>query len=480
MSSIFQTFGELSTALGTRSIELVDPGVPLSNWDDGLGFGPAWRNQPSIRKVVGFIARSLASTPLHVFERVSDNDRVRVREGALADLVGRPSRAAGQTAYRFWESVLIDGLIHDRWCVHIAQREDGWELVRIPASLVKFEGDALGRISEVRITIDGSTSVHDPAGFLIDVGYSELGVNGTSPLRTLQDLLAESREAVEWRRALWKRGARVPLVIERPAGARWDDAARERFSRSWSAFSKGGGSEGGTPVLEDGMQAKTVDAFHPRDVLDLEGRRLTDVEVASAFYIAPELVGAREGTFANIKAFKEMLYGPNLGPYFDAWQQTLNSTLVPLLGEGRALYVEASIESKMRGSFEEQASVLSTSAGAPWMTRNEVRALRNLPHVEGADELVTPLNVTAGGQASPQSGKAGDAVLAKFGDRQARAVLSAKAAGAAEWFDRDRWERELVSDLLAVGLPEKEARQVSAAFNDAALERFDEEVSDEN
>jgi hypothetical protein len=44
---------------------------------------------------------------------------------------------------------------------------------------------------------------------------------------------------------------------------------------------------------------------------------------------------------------------------------------------------------------------LQASTGAPWLTRNEARARANLPAVENGDELVTPLNVLVGGQASP-------------------------------------------------------------------------------
>jgi hypothetical protein len=39
--------------------------------------------------------------------------------------------------------------------------------------------------------------------------------------------------------------------------------------------------------------------------------------------------------------------------------------------------------------------------GAPWLTRNEARARQNLPHIDGADELIVPLNVIEGGQSSP-------------------------------------------------------------------------------
>lgn len=469
MSAYFETLAELGDHLGSRGIEVVDPGIPLVEWSEMLDRGPAWGNQPSLRKVVSFAARALASTPLHLYEMKGEQDRARVRNGDLAKLLKRPSRAPGQTPYRFWESLLIDGLLHDKYIARIVQHDDGCELVRIPARLVKFKSDFLGRITVVKITNeDGQTREYDPADFVIDVGYSERGANGTSPLKTLADILAESREAVEYRRALWKNGARTPLVLERPKDAQWTDAAYERFRRDWASFKKGGGREGDTPVLEDGMRARELNAFRPRDLLDLEGRRLTDIEVASAYHIAPELVGAREGTFANIRAFKQMLYGPNLGPYFEAWQQTLNATLVPLLEPNRDVYIEANIEAKLRGSFEEQAEVMSTATGAPWMTRNEARAKQNMPAIEGGDELVTPLNVLIGGKASPQDGKAVESVLAKFSDRQRQVVMSQKAAGVLDFWDRARWDRELVADLSKAGVEVTRAAALAREVNDAA------------
>jgi len=464
----FETLADLGayTERAGTTIEVVDPPVSLSDWSDLLTYGPAWRNQPSVRKVVGFVARQLASTPLHAFERAENNDRNRLRDGKLAELLRRPTRAPGVTAYRFWESLLIDGLLHDRWCAKINEHPDGFSLTRIPARRVRFKSDWLGQIEKVKITDDqGRTVEHDPAGYLIDVGYSERGANGTSPLRTLQDILEESREAVAYRRSVWKNGARVPQVIERPASAgRFEEGPFQRFKQSWQAFVKGGGQEGGTPILEDGMTLKEVNAFRPRDTMDLEGRKLTDIEVASAYFIAPELVGAREGTFANIKAFKEMLYGPNLGPYYDAWQQALNATLVPLIEPNRDVYIEAAIEAKMRGSFEEQIDYLSTAVGAPIMTRNEARPMLNLPQVDGGDDLVTPLNVLIGGQASPQDGKALDRVVLKFQQRQRHVALSQKHAGVLDWWDRDRWDRELAEDLTKAGAPQPHA--IARLIND--------------
>lgn len=528
----FETLQDLSDVLGGRGIEVVDPPVDLKNWDDQHEFGPAWRNQPSVRKVVGFIARNLSSTPLHLFQFDAKWDRERLREGELAQLLRRPSRAPAMTPMRFWERLLIDGLLHDKWCAQIVEHEDGWELVRIPATRVKFKGDWLGRIEKVQITRkDGTTHEADPSGYILDVGYSERGANGTSPLRTLQAILDEYREAIEYRRSIWKNGARVPAVIERPVAAgKWKDGAFERFRASWQKFVRGGGEEGGTPILEDGMQLREITAFRPRDTLDLEGRKLTDAEVAAAYYIPPELVGAREGTFANIKAFKEMLYGPALGPYFQAWEQALNTTIVPLVERDREVYIEAAIEAKLRGSFEEQIDYLSTAVGAPIMTRNEARPRLNLSRIEGGDDLVTPLNVTLGGQTSPQDGvtggrggggtvpktaeelqrlitaataliragfdpqasleavgldpiehlgllpvtvrddesKAIDQLLKTFRARQRQVVTSQKAAGVFDWWDRGRWDRELVADLTKAGMEITRAAAFARLVNNEA------------
>ena len=120
------------------------------------------------------------------------------------------------------------------------------------------------------------------------------------------------------------------------------------------------------------------------------------------------------------------------------------------------------------------------------MTRNEARADNNLPPIEGGDDLIVPLNVLEGGQASPQdthmeeqepmttepaeacgcpmckskaeeirikarSSKEEDEqmadVLVKFWKRQAASVLPKIGAKSAKWWDEDRWNDELTEDI---------------------------------
>ncbi|MFJ9427592.1 phage portal protein [Streptomyces sp. NPDC101249] len=404
-----ESFGDLSQLggyLAANGIRVVDPGVPLSNYADTAAAARVWETQPSVRKVVDYIARQLCTIPWHVYERVSDTDRRRVTDHPLALLLGQP--APHRSPARLWHSTLVDWLIYDRWCQQLLPSADtasGFELRRKPARRFHVladdddEPDALHLIS----SRGPATVVPLPAPYLFDHGYATVGADGTSPMLTLRQILAEQTEAVEYRRSVWRNGARVPAVIERPADApAWSKTTKERFQAAFNAFMGRGNQAGGTPILEDGMKLVTVEAFKPIDTQDIEGRRLTDAEVASAYHIAPELVGAREGTFSNIDAFRQMLFTISLGPYLTQWQDVLNSMLVPLLAPGSNLYVEANLEAKLRGSFTEQAALLQTAVGAPYMERAEARAAMNLPYIEGTEDLVVPLNVLVGGLASPR------------------------------------------------------------------------------
>lgn len=382
-----------------------DPGIPLLDYaNDPMSI---WASQPSVRKVVDFIARNLAGIPWRVYRRQGDTDRVRVTDHPLALLLAEPGDRA--IAFRLWHSLLVDFLLYDRWCAQVLPSADttsGWEILRIPAPRMRLASDGWGRVAAVIVRgPDGETLPQDPRGYLYDHGYAAHGqVNGTSPMVTLQQLLMEAAEAVDYRRSVWRNGARVPAVIERPADAPdWSPAAKSRFIESFARFVGRSGAAGGTPLLEDGMRLVKSDAFSPRDTLDIEGRQLNDAEVASAYHIAPELVGARQGTYSNVDAYRQMLYTHALGPYLAPIEQVLNAQLLPMLAPGESdLYVEAFVESKLRGSFTEQAALLQTAVGAPYMLRSEARAVQNLPYVDGTDELVTPLNVTTGGLASPR------------------------------------------------------------------------------
>lgn len=469
-----------------------DPGVPLSDWADvsALAVDRLFTAHPSVRKVTSFIARHLASLPFHVYRRATDNDRERVRDGYVAGLLAWPSTDPTETPFRFWESVALDALIFDRYALEVIWTDDGPRLVRLPAHTWRPKTDRLHRLTGVvLIAKDGTTKTRDPGDFLVDVGYSPRGGSGSSPLESLRVPIDEWLKEAAYRAELFERGPAFGGVVERETA--WpNEAARSRFLTGLRAFKQGGTRAGSMLMLEDGMKYSPVTGITPKDIADVESRKLTDVEVAAAFHIAPEMVGSREGTFANLNAFRTMLWSVNLGPYIAGLEQVIGR-LVSILEPGAGLYVEANVQAKMRGSFEEQAAQLQTSTGGPWMLRNEARARMNLPALEGGDDLIVPLNVIAGGQASPsdsapppkgsdrpplralgraldhvdvpalKAGEAGGddqdreafaALLRRHFDRQRLSVSPLIEGGSGDWWDADRWDGELAADLFDAAL----------------------------
>lgn len=448
-------------------VDVSGMGEPVVDIATVVGKTPVdiWKSQPSVRKVIDFIASNIAAIPLHAYER-SDEGRVRVRDTDLARLLAHPSPAREETPYLFWKRVLIDWLLWDRAAVKID--ETNARLLRIPPQRWKPSVNGHGLITKVKVVSEeGLVSTFKPDEFLLYAGYSGSDFSGISPMDTLHAILKESAEALKFRSMMWRRQATHTGVVERDK--EWDSAeSRTNFLAGLRAFDLKSERSGGTMLLDEGMVWKDrKPSFKPSDLEDIEARKLTDVEVCSLFHIAPEMLGVRAGNYSNMEAFRQSLYRDNLGPYIEGWVQALHPLITTFTdAESPDTYIEAFLDAKLKGSFEEQAKTFQTSVGAPVMTRNEARAKMNLPNVDGGDELITPLNVMIGGQASPtdsgsqnekgvkgKSWKTASPALAdiwapetlseleRFFARQERSVTA--KVKAQSWWDADRWDADL-------------------------------------
>lgn len=478
------------------TIEYVGPSAPAVL---GMSPGQLFRTQSQLRTVVTFLCRNLAQLPLPVYERVSNTDRRR-DSGKLATLLKRPN--AEMTTYDLVYALVGDYLLYDEayWLLtQDATAPSGWSLYPLPTAWVeqRIGGNAWGGgdlvvvnpKSGVRSLVKHGEYVHfhgwapgDPA-------------RGSSPVESLKEILAEQIQAWTYRQQVWQRGGRVGAYLTRPASAPpWSAEAKAQFGADWKAqYSGQGPAAGSMPMLEDGMTIAT-NRFNAREEEWSEVAKLSLATVAAVYHTSPTMVGILDNAnFSNVKEFSRMLYTDTLGPYLMMIESRINAFLLPIVEPGRDLYAEFNLQAKLAGSFEEQAAVLSSSVGRPWMTADEARGRMNMPAIGGdAEQLVTPLNVLIGGQASPrdsgsqnlaagprllakapadpvrvkaeareEDARTAEAVLARFFKRQSRVVLSELGAKDAEWWDGERWDGELADDLykLSLDVSEQVAKQ---------------------
>lgn len=377
----------------------------LADGVSDLSVEQLWEEQPHLRTVTDFIARSVSSTGIHAYRRMADGGRERIRDEPVATLCKKASKTmlTSQLVYR----AVMDLALYDEF-VWVLNEDPGEmpEILPIPPTWVhSMSWEDPWTMSSLSI-IDDKTKrpVKIPADRVIrQHGYSPTSMKtGTTPVTALKDTLKEQLEAASYRGQLWKHGPRLGGVITRPKDATWDNKARNRFKQAWqSQYSGRGTGAGGTPVLEDGMELKP---FHLKadDEQIVDVAKLSLQTVASVYHVNPTMVGLLDNAnYSNVKEFRRSLYGDSLGPIIKRLEDTLNHFLLPALadtlGDLDGVYLEFNLEEKLRASFEEKAAVTSTAVGGPWMTRNEARVMNNLPTIDGADELIVPLNVSAEG-----------------------------------------------------------------------------------
>ena len=444
-----------------------------------------YQTQDNLQAVVNYLANSIAQLPLKVYRRVDENIRERDRKSPAALLIWKPNR--WQTSFEFNRALATEYLVFGAvyvWTVPSVETPSGYEAFIVPTewlvdktetSTNPYEPDTIW----IRTNDGTGDSFMIPAEeFTLFRTYSPGNPGGfISPIAALRATLQEQIEASNFRKELWHSSGRLNAQIIRPANVQpWDEKTRKKFITMFrEAWGAGGNKAGSIPLLEDGMEIKPFQTSFKENQW-AESVRLSRETVAAAYGVNPSLIWHTEAqTYASAKDNARQLYSECLGPILQMLQQRYNSFLLPKVGADPSTYVEFDLNEKLKGSFEERAGILQAAVGGPWMTRNEARADNNLPPIDGGDEIIVPLNVTEGGtvedgpeengielnaskvkkksapvkiksKSTDEEDATVSEIIAKFLKRQARSVLS-RLNAAEEWWDEERWNKELADDL---------------------------------
>lgn len=468
-----------------------------------------YNTQDNLSAVVNFLSNSIAQLPLKVYKRTEENNRERDRVSTAALLLYRPN--GDQTEYEFIRALAVEYFVFG--CVYVwilpdADSQSGFQARIIPTDWVtSTEKRTNYGPDKITVSASGSQIEIPRAEFVRFCTYSPGNPAGyVSPISALRQTLEEQIQAGRFRKELWRSSGRLNAQIIRPKDVQpWGEEAKKRWIEAFrEAWGPGGSKAGSIPLLEDGMEIKPFTTSF-KEQQWAESIKLSREAVAAAYGINPSLVWHSDTqTYASSKDNARALYAECLGPVLQMLQQRINSFLLPMVGSDPNTYVEFDLTEKLKGSFEERASILQASVGGPWLTRNEARADNNLPPIEGGDTLIVPLNVVEGGQASPQDThmnqnsvremlvkKAQDEttlnvfpteeerdavteILSKFFERQARSIIPKLGAKADPWWNPERWDKELAKELEPI------MREIAADHGKAMAEALGTDFSVEN
>ena len=457
-----------------------------------------YRTQDNLRAVVDFLSNSIAQLPLKVYVRDDEAKRKRDRTSEAALLLWRPNDY--MTQFEFIRGLVMEYFVFGAvyvWVVPSAESASGWDLHIVPTNWVMMSNNSTAyKPGTIRIYAqNGGNAVDIPENEFIQFKTYSPGHPGgfLSPISALRQTLLEQVEAGKFRRQLWRSSGRLNAQIIRPKDVSpWDEKTKKAWVEAFrEAWGSGGSKAGSIPLMEDGMEIKPFQTSFKESEWS-QSVVLSRESVAAAYGINPSLIWhSNTQTYASSKDNARALYAECLGPTIQMLQQRINAFLLPKIGAKPGTYVEFDIEEKLKWSFEERASILQSAVGGPWLTRDEARAELNLaplPNDQGK-QIITPLNVTEGGLAAPndthredndysappgrpsedskcackscktteelrlkgksteEEDKAIEDILVAFFARQKRSVLPKINAGDPDFWNSERWDKELAEDL---------------------------------
>ncbi len=369
----------------------------INAWEQAQSssYAHLYQTQPAVRTTVDYIARNASQLPLKLFERVSDTEREPRSEHPAAETMRHPYESI--TSKRWIFNFIADWLLYDNAYAVKFNNGSRRTLVRVPPHMV-------GLVSSSRFSVDGyrvhredgstypETGMLDPADVIHWVGYNPDDPRvGLSPLETLRDVLSEEAAAMAASTELLKSGLQKNGWVYRPLEAPdWGTAGREHFEQD--LYNRVVGSSKRWPVLEEGMEIRDL-GVTPKDAEVLEGRRFTTEVVAGEYGLAsvpPEGDEERKQFHADV-----------LAPLVEDLAEVLDQGLLRAEFAADELYFEFDLNEKLRGDPIQRFQAITAAVGAPWLLRNEARAMENRPPVDGGDDLIVPLNVIEEGPDSP-------------------------------------------------------------------------------
>lgn len=298
-----------------------------------------------------------------------------------------------QSDYEAWEWVSSWTLITGQGPILIEPRGpttpagipfELWPLY--PNGLTPIRSSTQG-ISGYRYAVDGAEIYLLPEQiinfreFSTDERWSAMGRLFAGRQEIITDLRAR-----RWNDELLKRGVHVSGTLESDNQISADkaDAIRRHFETKYA----GAKNANRVVVLHDGLKFKPTTLGHT-DIGFLEQLNLTKQDIAMAFGIPEELLGAKSANYAALKEKRKIFWEDTMRSRMRRIEAVLNSTVLPRLAPELRCYFDYSEVEALQPDRSEQIKAGQAAIAGAMMTPNEYRVqVLDLPEVPGGDVLM--------------------------------------------------------------------------------------------
>jgi len=208
------------------------------------------------------------------------------------------------------------------------------------------------------------------------------GYRGISPIDVLRNTVDFEGKIKQLSLDMMDSAVKASFILQLAA-----NVGDEKKKEIYENFRKFYSENGGVLIQELGVKIDPI----KRELLDtkvFEAEKITRTRVASVFNLPAYMLGETQGINYNSmeQLALEFVQG-TLGVNVVQYEKEFNRKLLTPEERRRGLYWKFNLKALLRGNTKDQAEYYFKGVRSMWLTPNEIRALEDLPPMEGGDKL---------------------------------------------------------------------------------------------
>ena len=365
---------------------------------------PAAMKLSAVDRCVEVLSSDVAKLPLYVFDR---NTRQVKHDHPLSRLLGLRCNSV-QTSFEALKLVEAGRLCGGNGYLLVERDPRSLRperLVAVPWQNVSPQmtdaGDVFYDVTHPfthrNIRVARTDMVH------VKGSFSRNGWLGVSVLERASEVIASARAAQSWNGSYYSNGGQPSGVLEveddisgyieqlQPDGTVQKVRIKDSIREEWERRHAGPGNANRVAILDHGLKYKPI-SISQRDAQFVENAELSIRDIARFFGVPLyKLQEGKQSYNSNEQNSIEYATG-TLQPIVTAWEQELTYKLLPECERNEGLEIRLNMMAELRGDSASRANWYRDMRLAGAFSVNDILDLEDMPHVEGGDERLAPLD----------------------------------------------------------------------------------------
>lgn len=341
---------------------------------------------PAVAAAIRLKAETVGMIPLHVLRGMDPEDREKARDSQQWRLLHEePNRHQSPFDFKQDISTSLDSSGNAYvWKTKVLGTVE--ELEVLDPAIVRPVRDRAGR-KMFRVTIGGESRDYSPATILHIRAWTMVpGADaGLSPISYHRHALGSALGLHEFEGRFYRNNAEPGGALKVPGDV--DKDTMELYRDWWEEHHQGLSNSHRIAVLKNGAEFQQI-GISLEDAQFIESKGYSIEEVARIFRISsPAMLSAyMNGTVPDVRDDFERFLKVDMSPVLTRIESAFRADR-DLFSSSDDLFPEFLADAVMRPDVKTRYDAYRLGRQGGWITPNELRALENLPAIEGGDEL---------------------------------------------------------------------------------------------